>query len=174
MSSIPYDLTQIKAFVFDVDGVLSKNILALNEQGVPLRTVNVKDGFAIHMALCRGYVVAVITGGNNQEMAQRMSHLGVRDYFNATRNKLADYNQLKKKYGLHDEEVAFVGDDLPDLEVLQTCGLAVAPLDACSEVQEVADYISPLKGGEGVARDLIEQVLRAQGNWHLKEVELDW
>lgn len=174
MSSIPYDLSLIKAFVFDVDGVLSRNVLALDERGVPLRTANVKDGFAIRMALRRGYIVAIITGGNNQEMALRMTHLGVRDYFNATRNKLADYEQLKRKYRLRDEEIAFVGDDLPDLEVLEACGLAVAPQDAATEALEVADYISPCNGGEGVARDLIEQVLRAQGNWHLHAVNLDW
>lgn len=174
MSSIPKDLTPIKAFFLDVDGVLSRTVLSLDSRGIPLRSVNVKDGFAIHMALRRGYVVAVITGGNNQEMAMRMEHLGVKEFINKSRNKLAHYKQLKEKYKLRDEEIAYVGDDLPDLEVLAHCGLAVAPRDAAPEVLEVADYISPYNGGEGVVRDLIEQTLRTHQVWHLENVTLDW
>lgn len=174
MSSIPREVTSIKAFVLDVDGVLSQNTLSLNEQGVPMRTANVKDGFAIRMALCHGYVVAVITGGCNQETALRMKHLGVKDYFNTSRNKLANYEQLKRKYNLSDEEIVYIGDDLPDIPVMLRCGLAVAPNDATPEVIEVAHFVSPYLGGHGVVRDVIEQVLRAQGNWHLNNVDLDW
>lgn len=174
MSSIPLDLSRIRAFVLDVDGVLSNAVVPLGGDGVPLRTGHVKDGFAIRLAVCRGYIVAIITGGDNSVTAKRMAHLGVKDFFNCSRNKFAHYTMLKKKYCLEDEEVVYIGDDLPDLEVMKHCGLPVAPRDAAPEVLDVAKYVSPYEGGRGVVRDVIEQVLRAQDNWHLDEVDMNW
>lgn len=174
MSSIPYNLSNIRAFIFDVDGVLSSKVCALDHDGIPLRTACVRDGFAITMALHHGYKVAVITGGDNSVTQKRMQYLGSTDFYNHSRNKLTDYEDFKKKYGLKDHEIVYIGDDLPDLEVMQTAGLSVAPVDAAPEVLEAAVYISPVKGGEGVARDVIEQVLRAEGLWHFKENRPNW
>lgn len=174
MSGICVNLSPIRGFILDVDGVLSHNTLALDCYGNPLRTANVKDGFAIRLALRLGYTVAIITGGDNLPTALRMRHLGVTDFFNRSRNKLSDYEQIKKKYGFLDEQLAYIGDDLPDLEVMKLCGLAIAPRDAAPEIREIAHYVSPYNGGDGVVRDVIEQALRAQGNWHLDAVDLDW
>lgn len=174
MSSIPLNLDHIKAFVFDVDGVLSRSVTMLDIEGVPIRTGNVKDGFALRMAISHGYHVAIITGGYSPQTLLRTRHLGITDYYGESRNKVADLKDFVDKYHLTYEEVVYIGDDLPDVGVMQLAGIAVAPRDAAYEALEVSDYISPYNGGEGVARDVIEQVMRAQGKWHLDGINLNW
>lgn len=169
MSSINYDLTQIRAFVFDVDGVLSCDVVTLHPNGDPMRTVNIKDGYALQLAVKKGYEVAIITGGYTEAVKLRFSRLGVQHIYMKSAVKIQDFDNFMAKTGLRPEQVLYAGDDIPDYEVMQCVGLPVAPADAAPEIKEIARYISSRRGGEGVARDVIEQTLRAQGHWFGKE-----
>lgn len=165
MSSINYDLTKIKAFVFDVDGVLSCDIVSLHPNGDPMRTVNIKDGYALQLAVKKGYQVAIITGGYTESVRIRFSRLGIQHIYMRSAIKVIDYHDFMEKTGLSSEEVLYAGDDIPDYEVMKLVGLPVAPADAAPEIKHVAKYISLKKGGEGIARDVIEQTMKAQGSW---------
>ena len=165
MSSINYDLTRIKAFVFDVDGVLSREVIPLSPDGDPMRTVNIKDGFALQLAVKKGYHVAIITGAYTEAVRVRFSRLGITHIYLKSAIKIRDYQDFLSKTGVQPEEVMYAGDDIPDYEVMQLAGLPVAPADAAPEIKQIAKYISSRKGGEGVARDVIEQTLKAQGHW---------
>lgn len=165
MSGIQYDLTKIKAFAFDVDGVLSASTITLSSSGEPLRSVNIKDGYAIQLAVKLGYPLAIITGGRTEAVRVRFEGLGVTDLYLGASVKLPIYEEWLEKHGLTDSQVAFMGDDIPDLEVMRRAGLAAAPADACADILDAAGYISPFCGGMGCGRDLIEQVLRANGDW---------
>lgn len=165
MSSINYDLTKIKAFVFDVDGVLSCDIVSLHPNGDPMRTVNIKDGYALQLAVKKGYQVAIITGGYTESVRIRFSRLGIQYIYMRSAVKVLDYRDFMEKTGLSSEEVLYAGDDIPDYEVMTLVGLPVAPADAAPEIKQVAKYISLKKGGEGIARDVIEQTMKAQGSW---------
>lgn len=169
MSSINYDLTQIRAFVFDVDGVLSCDVVTLHPNGDPMRTVNIKDGYALQLAVKKGYEVAIITGGYTEAVKLRFARLGVQHIYMKSAVKIHDFDDFMAKTGLKPEQVLYAGDDIPDYEVMQRVGLPVAPADAAPEIKEIARYISSSRGGEGVARDVIEQTLRAQGHWFGKE-----
>lgn len=165
MSTINYDLSKIKAFIFDVDGVLSPNSIPLSLTGEPMRMVNIKDGYAINLAIKHGYSVAIITGADTENIRIRFSRLGVKDIYMKSRVKITDLNDYMQKTGFKPEEILYSGDDLPDYHVMEAVGLAVAPADAAPEIKGVAQYISYCKGGDGVARDVIEQVMKAQGKW---------
>ena len=165
MSSINYDLTRIKAFVFDVDGVLSRAVIPLSPAGDPMRTVNIKDGYALQLAVKKGYHVAIITGAYTEAVRVRFSRLGITHIYLKSAIKIRDYQDFLSKTGVQPEEVMYAGDDIPDYEVMQLAGLPVAPADAAPEIKQIAKYISSRKGGEGVARDVIEQTLKAQGHW---------
>ena len=165
MSSINYDLTRIKAFVFDVDGVLSREVIPLSPDGDPMRTVNIKDGYALQLAVKKGYHVAIITGAYTEAVRVRFSRLGITHIYMKSAIKIRDYQDFLSKTGVQPEEVMYAGDDIPDYEVMQLAGLPVAPADAAPEIKQIAKYISSRKGGEGVARDVIEQTLKAQGHW---------
>ncbi len=165
MSSINYDLTRIKAFVFDVDGVLSREVIPLSPDGDPMRTVNIKDGYALQLAVKKGYHVAIITGAYTEAVRVRFSRLGITHIYLKSAIKIRDYQDFLSKTGVQPEEVMYAGDDIPDYEVMQLAGLPVAPADAAPEIKQIAKYISSHKGGEGVARDVIEQTLKAQGHW---------
>jgi len=165
MSSINYDLTQIKAFIFDVDGVLSTDSIPLSPEGEPMRMVNIKDGYALNLAVKCGYGLAIITGGDTEAVRKRFARLGIEHIYMKSSVKINDYNDYIKKTGFKPEEIVYGGDDLPDYQVMKLVGLPVAPADAAPEIKEIAKYISHKKGGEGVARDVIEQVLKAQGKW---------
>lgn len=169
MSSINYDLKKIRAFVFDVDGVLSCDVIPLHPDGDPMRTVNIKDGYALQLAVKKGYEVAIITGGYTEAVKIRFSRLGIRHIYMKSAVKVHDYRDFLEKTGLKPEEVLYAGDDIPDYEVMQLVGLPVAPADAAPEIKQIARYISLCRGGEGVARDVIEQTLKAQGNWMGRE-----
>lgn len=165
MSTINYDLSKIKAFIFDVDGVLSPNSIPLSLTGEPMRMVNIKDGYAINLAVKHGYSVAIITGADTENIRIRFSRLGVKDIYMKSRVKIIDLDDYMQKTGFKLEEILYSGDDLPDYHVMEAVGLAVAPADAAPEIKGVAQYISHCKGGDGVARDVIEQVMKAQGKW---------
>lgn len=169
MSSISYDLKKIKAFVFDVDGVLSSDCIPLSVEGEPMRTVNIKDGYALQLAVKKGYKIAIITGGYSEAVRIRFSRLGIQDIYMKSAIKIYDFQNFIDKYNLSLDEVAYAGDDIPDYDVMRLAGLAVAPADAAPEIKAIAGYVSPRSGGEGVARDLIEQTLKAQAQWMCDE-----
>ncbi|MBR4239326.1 MAG: HAD hydrolase family protein [Prevotella sp.] len=162
---INYDLTKIKAIVFDVDGVLSAETITLDTSGEPLRTVNIKDGYAIQLAMKMGLRIVILTGGNTYAVKVRYEHLGVEDIYMQCAVKINTYNDFIDKYGLKDEEVIYMGDDIPDYEVMKRCGCPCCPADACPDIKDISVYVSDRIGGHGCGRDVIEQVLRAQGKW---------
>ncbi|KAA6335708.1 3-deoxy-D-manno-octulosonate 8-phosphate phosphatase KdsC [termite gut metagenome] len=165
MSTINYDLTKIKALVFDVDGVLSTDVIPLHPSGEPMRTVNVKDGYALQLAVKQGLHIAIITGGRTEAVRLRYAGLGITDIYMQSNVKIRDYYHFRDKYKLTDEEVLYMGDDVPDIKILQTCGLPCCPKDAIFEIKKIARYISHYEGGHGCARDIVEQVLKAQEKW---------
>ncbi|WP_321331701.1 HAD-IIIA family hydrolase [uncultured Bacteroides sp.] len=165
MSTINYDLTRIRALAFDVDGVLSSDILPLHPGGEPMRTVNVKDGYALQLAVKQGLHIAIITGGRTEAVRKRFVGLGITDVYMASCIKINDYYDFRAKHGLVDGEILYMGDDVPDIEVMRVCGLPCCPRDAAVEVKQISHYISHRDGGYGCARDVIEQVLRMQGKW---------
>ncbi len=171
---INYDLTKIRSIVFDVDGVLSSETIVLNADGEPLRTVNIKDGYAIQLAQKMGLRIAIITGGWTDAVRLRYERLGVEDIYMKCAVKIKTYDEFLKKHGLKDEEVIYMGDDIPDLEIMRRAGCPCCPADACPEVKEASRYVSGRKGGKGCARDVIEQVLRAQGKWMADEKAFGW
>lgn len=165
MSTINYDLTQIKALAFDVDGVLSADMIPLHPSGEPMRTVNIKDGYAIQLAIKKGLRIAIITGGKTEAVRVRFAGLGVTDLYMGSSVKIHDYRNFRDKYDLADHEILYMGDDVPDIEVMRACGLPCCPKDAANEVKSVSKYISYAAGGYGCGRDVIEQVLKAQDKW---------
>ena len=174
MSSINYDLKKIKGIAFDVDGVLSPSTIPLSPEGEPLRMVSIKDGYALQLAVKKGLKIAIITGGNTKAVDVRFRGLGIDDVFLGSSMKLPILQQWMEDNGLSADEVAFVGDDIPDIQAMQHVGLAVAPADASDEVKRVASYISPKQGGYGVGREILEQVMKAQGLWMSDHKAFGW
>ncbi len=171
---INYDLTKIRAIIFDLDGVLSAETISLGVDGTPLRTVNIKDGYAIQLAMKMGLRIAIISGCTIEAVRHRYEGLGMEDIFLGAAVKIQVYEQFLEKYGLKDNEVMFMGDDIPDLEVMRRVGCPVCPVDACSEVKAVSLYVSQQKGGYGCGRDVIEQTLKAQDKWLSDERAFGW
>lgn len=162
---INYELNKVKAVIFDVDGVLSRQTITLSSTGEPLRTVNIKDGYAIQLAQKMGLRIVILTGGKTEAVRLRYEGLGVEDIFMGCAVKINVYDEFLTKYSLTDEEIVYVGDDIPDYEVMRRCGCPCCPADACSDIKQISVYISSCNGGDGVGRDIVEQVLRAQGKW---------
>ena len=162
---INYDLKEIKAIIFDIDGVLSSETITLSSEGEPLRTVNIKDGYAIQLAMKLGLRIAIMTGAKVTSIRKRYEGLGVEDIYIGCSVKIETYETFLHKYGLTDKEIMYMGDDIPDLEIMRRVGCPVCPKDACPEIKEVSIYVSDRIGGHGCGRDIIEQVLRAQGKW---------
>ena len=165
MTNFKEDLVKVRAFIFDIDGVLSLQTIGLNAFGVPSRTVNLRDGYAIQLAVKKGYYVGVISGSSSKEYRKRLRLLGISDIYLNSRTKLDHFNSFLIKHNLNKSEVLFMGDDIPDFEVMKQAGVAVCPSDADSEIRQISCYISDKKGGEGCVRDVIEQVLRLHNNW---------
>lgn len=162
---IPYDLTKIKAVIFDVDGVLSAGTIPMDSAGIPLRTVNIKDGYAIQFAVKLGLKIVILSGGNTPSVRKRYENLGVSDIFLGCEVKIETYDRFLADTGLADEEILYMGDDIPDYEVMRRVGCPCCPKDACSDIRDISIYVSPYNGGYGCGRDVIEQVLRAKGLW---------
>lgn len=175
MSSINYNLEKIRAFVFDVDGVLSPSTIPLDAvTGAPVRMANIKDGYAMQLAVRQGYHMAVITGADTPAMQGRYASLGVKDLFMKVSVKLPVLKHWMERNGLDPSEVMYVGDDIPDYQAMKYVGLPIAPADAADDIKEIANTISKYKGGYGVARDVIEQVLRTQGRWLGDDKAFGW
>lgn len=162
---INYDLKKIKALVFDVDGVLSKGMVRVDAEGNLVRTTHTKDAYALRLASMLGLRVAIITGAYEERIRHRYEALGVSDVFLSSSVKTECMQTLLDKYGLKPDEVLYMGDDIPDYEIMCRAGCPCCPKDACHEIKEVSVYISSCQGGQGCARDVIEQVLRVQGKW---------
>ena len=156
---------KIKAFVFDVDGVMTAGRVLVGEGGELLRTVSIKDGYAVQLAIKLGYRVAIITGGSSDGVRKRFSKLGVKDYYSGVQSKKEVFVAYLERHGLQANEVLYMGDDIPDYDVMKLVGLAAAPSDACPEILAVSHFVSGLKGGEGCVRDVIERVLKLNGSW---------
>ena len=171
---INYDLKKIRALAFDVDGVLSTNNVVLMEGGQPCRTANIKDGYALQLAVKRGLQLAIITGGKSQAVLTRYEGLGIKDVFLGVAVKIKKYEEWLKANHLSHEEVIYMGDDIPDYEVMRQCGCPCCPADAATEIRQISTYISPREGGMGCVRDVVEQVLRAQGKWMTDAEAFGW
>jgi len=171
---INYDLQRIRAIIFDVDGVLSSETITLAADGEPLRTVNIKDGYAIQLAVKMGLRIVILTGATTEAVRLRYQRLGVDDIYMGCAVKIRTYEEFLKQYQLTDDEVMYMGDDVPDLEILRRVGCPVCPADACPDVKDTCIYISPRRGGYGCGRDVIEQTLRAQGHWLSSEKAFGW
>ena len=165
MSFFKDDLKQIRAMLFDVDGVLSSDTSPIDVNGDPMRTANVKDGYAIRYALEGGFTIGVITGGAQQSVKLRHQKLGVVYYYQNVRDKTASLDDFILITGIPANQILFMGDDLVDYEIMKKVGIATCPSDAVPEIKLISRYVSDRKGGEGCVRDVIEQVMRAQGKW---------
>ncbi len=157
----------IKTFVFDVDGVLTDGTLLVLNDGQMARSMNIKDGYALQLAVKKGYRVVVISGGTSDAVKERLNKLGVKDSFFSVENKKEKLVEYAAQHQLKWEEILFMGDDIPDHSSMQMAGLPCCPADAATEIKQVSKYISPLGGGKGCARDVIEKVLKLNGHWDL-------
>lgn len=160
---------KVKAFVFDIDGVLSLQTISLNAFGYPNRTVNLRDGYALQLAVKKGYYIGIISGCKSKEYLKRLKLLGINDIFLNSKSKSEHFLTFLKKHGLNASEVLYMGDDIPDYEVMKIAGVPVCPSDADSEIRQISAYISDKRGGEGCVRDVIEQVLRLHDKWMDKD-----
>ena len=155
----------VKGFAFDIDGVLSTQTVPMSADGIPMRTANIKDGYVLQLAVKLGYKIAIITGGKSDAIKKRYEGLGITDIYMGQATKMGAYTEWRDANALNDNEILYMGDDIPDLPILKTVGVATCPSDACTDVKEVCRYISPFKGGECCVRDVVEQVLRSKGQW---------
>ena len=171
---INYDLTKIKALVFDVDGVLSAETIQMSDEGVLMRSVNTKDGYALRLAVTEGLHVAIITGAREEAIRRRYEGLCIHDVFLGSSVKTANLQKMLEKYNLSLDEVLYMGDDIPDYEVMCQVGLPCCPADAAPEIRNVSLYVSHRCGGQGCVRDVIEQVLKAQGKWMANAKAFSW
>ena len=157
----------IKLFVLDVDGVLTDgNLLVLND-GQMARSMNIKDGYALQLAVKKGYRVVIISGGTSEAVRERLQRLGVKDCFLKIDNKKEKLIEYVSQHGLSWDEILFMGDDIPDYIPMQLTGLPCCPADAAPEIKQISHYISPIGGGKGCVRDVIEKVLKLNGHWDL-------
>ena len=158
-------LPNITTFIFDVDGVLTNGKVLITSQGEMYREMDTKDGYALKCALVQGYKVCIISGGTNEGVRNRLKALGIYDIYLGAHHKQEPFQDLMDSYDLKPEEILYMGDDVPDIVVMEQVAVAACPNDAVSDVKEIANYVSHKKGGEGCVRDIIEQTLRVQGKW---------
>ncbi len=167
------NLKNITTFIFDYDGVMSDGkVWVVNEQD-QVRNASVKDGYALHHAVKKGYRIAVISGGKGDSMRLRMNFVGVTDVFQGVGNKLDVFQNYCSEHQIDPQTVLYMGDDIPDYQVMKNVGIATCPADAVVEIKNIAHYISHEKGGDGCVRDVIEQVLKARGDW-MNEDAFTW
>ena len=158
-------LPQIDTLIFDVDGVLTNGIVTVFPDGELVRQMNIKDGYALKAAVKAGFRVCIISGGKNEGVRTRLANLGIMDIYLGAHNKIKQFNEIVEKYNLNPENIVYMGDDIPDYPVMKLVGMPCCPNDAVREIQQISKYISDKNGGEGCARDIIEQVLRVQKKW---------
>lgn len=159
------NLKNITTFIFDVDGVLTDGTIIASESGALLRSFNIKDGYALQLAVKKGYHVCIISGGSGEAMAKRFAGLGITDVFLGAGNKVEVFQNYLQVNSIDPQQVLYMGDDMPDYEVMQLVGIATCPVDAVDEIKQISHYISARKGGEAAAREVIEKVLKVQQNW---------
>ncbi len=162
-------LKNIKAFVFDVDGVFTDGSVYLLPDNNMCRVMNVLDGYAVVKAIKNNYKICVITGGDDAMVRNRIHYLGIEDYHAKIANKMEKFEEFKQKYNLQNEEILTMGDDLPDVAMMLVSGISACPENSVPEVKAISEYISPVQGGKGAVRDVIEQVMKAQQNWTIDE-----
>jgi 3-deoxy-D-manno-octulosonate 8-phosphate phosphatase (KDO 8-P phosphatase) len=165
MSNYKALLKQITTFIFDYDGVLTDGSVIMMPDGEALRISNIKDGYALQLAVKKGYNVAIISGAKSGSMIKRLEALKIKDYFLGIENKLETLQHYLQTRNIDASQVLFMGDDIPDYQVMKTVGVAACPSDAAEEIREISKYISGFPGGKGCARDVIEQVMKVQGKW---------
>ncbi|MBW1655729.1 KdsC family phosphatase [Flavobacterium quisquiliarum] len=158
-------MNDITTFVFDVDGVLTDSSVFVTNQGEMLRTMNIRDGFALKAAIESGYNVCIISGGSNEGVRIRLQNLGVKDIHLGTPDKVKTFKDYTEINNIKHENVLYMGDDIPDFHVMKLVGLPTCPQDSTPEIKNICRYISHVKGGRGAARDVIEQVMKVQGKW---------
>lgn len=165
MGNFKEDIVKTQAFIFDVDGVMTDGGIIPLADGDFIRKYNAKDGYAVAYALKMGYRICIISGGRGQTLRRRMEMLGISDLYLDCMDKMAAMTDFFDRYGLDPQHVIYMGDDIPDLECMRRVGIPVCPADAASEVAQAARYVSEFGGGQGCVRDIVEQVLRARGDW---------
>lgn len=163
----------VTTFIFDVDGVLTDGGVMVNDEGEQMRTFNIKDGYALQLAVKSGYQVAIISGGKSEGIRKRMHMLGITDVFLGAHTKSNTYKAYSFNRRAKPENTLYMGDDIPDIEVMNLVGLPVCPADACEEVKALSQYISPRSGGKGCVRDVIEKVMKLQGTWAVEKA-MSW
>lgn len=171
---INYDLKKITTIILDVDGVLSRSTVQMDGRGEPLRTLNIKDGYIIQLAVKMGYRLVIITGGNDESIRHRYEYLGMKDIFMKCAQKIETYDRYCKEHSISDDEVIYIGDDIPDYEIMQRVGCPCCPADSAQEIKDISVYISQRNGGDGCVRDIIEQVMKAQGKWQMSAKAFGW
>ncbi|MFP4846140.1 KdsC family phosphatase [Winogradskyella sp. PE311] len=159
-------LTDISTFIFDVDGVLTDGTITVTTDGEMLRTMNIKDGFALKTAVDTGFNVCIISGGSNEGVRKRLTGLGIKAIYLGAHNKIEQLNEYLKESKVDLTQVLYMGDDIPDYPVMKLVGLPCCPQDAVPEIKAVSKYISHKNGGKGAVRDVIEQVLKVQDKWN--------
>jgi 3-deoxy-D-manno-octulosonate 8-phosphate phosphatase (KDO 8-P phosphatase) len=167
MKNFKEKLTQIKTLLFDIDGVLTNGNVFVMPNGEIVRNLNSKDGYALQLAVKKGYRIAVITGGNSVAVKTVLHDLGIKDVFLSQSNKEECYENYILEHDLKEEEILYMGDDLPDYHVMKRVGIAACPENAAHELKDISIYISNRKGGEACVRDIIEQVMRSQDTWEI-------
>jgi len=158
---------QITCFAFDVDGVLTDGMVLLLDDGQQARRMSIRDGYALQLAIKKGYKVLVISGAYSEAVQIRLNKLGIQDVFMKVENKELLLSEYVKSNGLKKQQVLFMGDDIPDYAVMKSVGLACCPADAAPEIKHISQYISASKGGKGCVRDVIEKVLKLNEHWDL-------
>ena len=159
------NLIDIKAFIFDVDGVLTDGKLLISESGELLRSMNVKDGFAMKFAIDNGYKIAIISGGTNEAVRGRLENLGIEEIHLKSHDKIIHFENFVKKFGFEAKNILVMGDDIPDIPIIKAAGIGTCPQDAVAEVKSTCLYVSKNNGGKGAVRDVIEQVMKIQNKW---------
>lgn len=159
-------MNTITTFVFDVDGVLTDGTVNIAQNGELLRTMHIRDGFAMKAAVESGYQVCIISGGSNEGVRIRLQNLGITDIHLGSPDKVKTFKEYCDVYQINPENVLYMGDDIPDFHVMKLVGLPTCPQDACPEIKAISHYISHVNGGKGAVRDVIEQVMKVQDKWH--------
>lgn len=173
MQNFKQKLNKINTFIFDIDGVLTDGNILVLESGEMARQMNTKDGLALQLARKKEYNIVIISSSNNTAVKNALKRMNIDMIYLNQQHKIECYNNFVDMHQLKDEQVLYMGDDLPDLEVMSRVGVAVCPNDAAPEIKEICVYISPKKGGEGCVRDIIEQVMRLHGKWNLTIEQLE-
>lgn len=163
-------LNEITTFILDVDGVMTNGQVLVTDEGNMLRSFNIKDGFAMQLAVKLGYKICIISGGNSSGVIKRLEGLGIKDIYMKVHEKLPVFKSYISDKNLKADEIAYMGDDLPDYNLIKQVGLKCCPADASQDIQEICDFVSSYPGGGGCVRELIEKVLRAQGKWDLDTI----